>query len=298
MIEDEINSANQKPRKRKLPLVKWLFVILAVLASGSIIPTAYALFTGGSDEAVGAIIVICMVLAGLAICLTAWILIIVDLAVGKKRNWSKVGSILLLLILPIVCIGVFLGAGQVAYTHYQPALAAQQKLEDEETKKAAKPNVHQDEKLVAVLKSVGAKDDYADLNLRWGTASQMMKLCGWADAGGCYDGEATIYVNSDTELSYQKTIVAHEYLHYVWYKQNLDDDRQLTSALTHLYGRSPHLQQRMNEGTEHQYLNSGGLQPTEFFAFGCTEISDIQLGQYIAGWCNRFIDTSALTALY
>ncbi len=157
--------------------------------------------------------------------------------------------------------------------------------------------VTQDAEIVAILKSVGAKGDYSDLNINW-TTGDMTEACGWAQATGCYKGNGSTKTLTLRKGNYNaeqlKTIVAHEYLHYVWYKHSLDQDTKLTSLLIDFYAKNPPFQNRVSS----HYVDSGGLKPTEFFSYGCTEIQDQRLGSYIASKCNEYIDTSTLTAQY
>lgn len=149
--------------------------------------------------------------------------------------------------------------------------------------------------MLATLKSLGARDsDLAELNLE--IKEDMQETCGWSEAAGCYKrGASTIVTRPDSVAD--RRHMAHEYLHYIWFKHNLDKDRHLTSQLIAFYGNNPSFQQRIN-GQHNRYVDSGGLQPTEFFSYGCTEVSNAKLGPYIAAKCNEYINTDSLPALY
>lgn len=156
--------------------------------------------------------------------------------------------------------------------------------------------VVQDPEIVSLLSSVGAKGDYSDLELTWSNGD-MEKDCGWADASGCYRGQGEshrLVLKRADNQAWLRVAVAHEFLHYIWYKNNLKDDQMLNSHLIDFYGKNPPFQNRINT----HYVDSGSLNASEFFSYGCTEVSDVRLGGYIANRCNEFIDTSTLSAMY
>ncbi len=276
----------QPKKKRVLRIVKWVFVALAIASSAGIMIPLTAAESGKNFT-----LQLVMFIAYLVVCLTAWVLIIVDLAVGKKRKLKIFANIGLFFALPVVCGGVLLGM------LYVQAMSIQA---DNDAAKAAR--FHQDPELLVALKDLGAKGNYGDLILE--QSADMARLCGWQDAGGCYTenefGEPVIYMKAGLRHenpNFFQVAAAHEYLHYVWHKNKLDDDRQLTSALIDLYGKNQALQQRVGESSQNHYLESGGLQPTEFFSYGCTEATQSELGDYIWGRCNEYIDASTLPQL-
>lgn len=155
--------------------------------------------------------------------------------------------------------------------------------------------VAQDPEILQLLDQIGAEGDFANLNMRW--SDDMLTECKWADAGGCYKSDGTVHelvMRRDIDRSFMKVAAAHEFLHYMWYKNDLDKDTRLTSYLIDFYGKNPSFQRRI---TTH-YVDSGALKPSEFFSYGCTEVSDARLGTYIAAKCNEYIDTSKLPAMY
>lgn len=101
-----------------------------------------------------------------------------------------------------------------------------------------------------------------------------------------------ITVKSGVPLSNQHVILAHEYLHYVWYRDKLDQDIKLVGELTTFYKNSHDLQFRMKDYT------SDMTKPTEFFSFGCTEFTNRHLTPYIVDKCNQYIDRSKLRMFY
>jgi len=108
-------------------------------------------------------------------------------------------------------------------------------------------------------------------------------------AAGQYDNyKKAITVKSDTHLDDQHTTLAHEYLHYVWYRDKLDKDTRLVSELTTFYRSNHDLQFRMKDYAPDL------TKPTEFFSFGCTEFTNRHLTPYIVDKCNQYIDRSKL----
>lgn len=111
----------------------------------------------------------------------------------------------------------------------------------------------------------------------------------WAD--GLYDHtKRAITLKSSAPPDHQKTILAHEYLHYVWYRDRLEEDRRLIGDLATFYSSSLDLQEIMST-----YKTK---KPTEFFSYGCTEWSDRRLSSYILEKCNQYIDRSKLSMNY
>ena len=83
-------------------------------------------------------------------------------------------------------------------------------------------------------------------------------------------------------------ILAHEYLHYVWERDKLKNDKRLVKELESFYQNDLDLQRRMtNYGAEM-------TKPTEFFSYGCTEWRDSRLTGYILQKCNHYIDRTRL----
>lgn len=86
--------------------------------------------------------------------------------------------------------------------------------------------------------------------------------------------------------------LVHEYLHYVWYRDKLDQDIKLVGELTTFYKNSHDLQFRMKDYT------SDMTKPTEFFSYGCTEFANRHLTPYILQKCDQYIDRSKLRMFY
>lgn len=158
-----------------------------------------------------------------------------------------------------------------------------------------KPPVSRDENIAAILYSVGGKEELLDnVSIKY--------VDKYKDKS--QNGEYAPVLNSDSTFSYgmitikegidptyEKTVIAHEYLHHVWQAQ-LDHMtlHDLTSQLMTLYGKDPWMQNRTD-----WYSDTNSLVPTELFSFYCTEASDKYLSQYVLDACNKYIDRSKLT---
>lgn len=240
------------------------------------------------DKGMPAIVNIWLLALALIVGFTAFIWSIFDIANADKGTRFK--RIALCISIPfiglaslIVSSSLFMGDAQLNTTAANASPTANA--------------VYQDPEILSLLNSVGAKGDYSNLTMKW-SSGDMASDCGWADSAGCYNGNSSsqtlILKKGDYSQEQLKTITAHEYLHYTWYKHSLDQDTRLTSLLIDLYAKNPAFQQRVST----HYVDSGGLKPSEFFSYGCTEIQDHRLGSYIASKCNEYIDTSTLSALY
>lgn len=168
----------------------------------------------------------------------------------------------------------------------------------DQTYSAATAPIEQDETILGMLRYLEAKDT-DNLELIVFTEDKAKAICNWELADGCQGrnskGRHQIAIK-DTQIK-NSTIIAHEYLHYIWNKHNFDLDKHLTSMLIAFYGRHPAFQYRI-DGEHNHYVKSGGLQPTEIFSYACTEVSSQILDNYIVQKCNEFINTDKLPALY
>lgn len=159
---------------------------------------------------------------------------------------------------------------------------------------AIKPPVSRDDKIVAILHSVGGKDELIDnVSIKYVDSYDNATANGEYQPVVSSDGNfsyGTITVKKGIDPTYEKTVVAHEYLHHVWQAQ-LDQQtlHDLTSQLMTLYGNDSWIKDRTN-----WYSDTNMLLPTELFSFYCTEVADQHLSQYVLDTCNKYIDRSAL----
>lgn len=159
---------------------------------------------------------------------------------------------------------------------------------------AIKPPVSRDEAIVAILHSVGGKDELIDnVSIKYVDSYNNATTNGEYQPVVSSDGTfsyGTITVKKGIDPTYEKTVVAHEYLHHIWQSQ-LDQQtlHDLTSQLMTLYGNDSWIKDRTN-----WYSDTNMLLPTELFSFYCTEVADQHLSQYVLDTCNKYIDRSAL----
>lgn len=147
-------------------------------------------------------------------------------------------------------------------------------------------NRHKDPELIKLAKQAGIKQDltYEPVSMYY-VDSYDDSL--WTQGRYInYKKAITILKNSVDQF----TTISHEYLHYVWYRDNLESDKRLVDELTGFYHRSRELQDRM--------ANYQEKEPTEFFSYGCTEWSDRYLTPYIVSQCNKYITRSVLRMTY
>lgn len=158
-----------------------------------------------------------------------------------------------------------------------------------------KPLVFRDENIVAILYAVGGKDELIDdVSMKYTDGYENDTSKGEYVPVINTDGTFSygiITVKKGLDSTYEKTVVAHEYLHHIWQSQ-LDQAtlHDLTSQLMTLYGKDIWMQDRTN-----WYSDSNYLGPTELFSFYCTEVSNKYLSQYVLDVCNKYINRSVLT---
>lgn len=159
---------------------------------------------------------------------------------------------------------------------------------------AIKPPVTRDDTIAAILHAVGGKDELIDnVSLSYVDGYKNKDTNGEYSPVINSDGTfsyGTITIKKGIEPTYEKTVVAHEYLHHIWQSQ-LDEQtlHDLTSQLMTLYGNDAWIKDRTN-----WYADSNMLLPTELFSFYCTEVADKYLSPYVLDTCSKYINRSAL----
>lgn len=162
---------------------------------------------------------------------------------------------------------------------------------------------YQNPEVIGVLKSVGPKIDYSELNLLYHDEDILPensksiynneRVYGlYSEYNGSFGLTKFLSIRRGVDLYVVKSTVAHEFLHYAWYKDNLDSDTGLVQGLNNLFNDSQNLRSRMSD-----YISQNAVSPTEIFSIACTELPDGEL-QGIAAYCNKYIDTSTLMAQY
>lgn len=160
---------------------------------------------------------------------------------------------------------------------------------------AIKPPVSQDQQLMAILESVGGnKDLMKDVSISYVDGYKDNKRAGEYQYVLDNDGKfsyGSITVKRGQDPAYEKVVVAHEYLHHMWESQ-LDDQAKhaLTSQLITLYGKDDWMKNQRVAS----YSDQNILEPTELYAFYCSESSDRYLSPEILTECGKYINRSTL----
>jgi hypothetical protein len=148
----------------------------------------------------------------------------------------------------------------------------------------------QDPSLLQRLKSTGAEYT-SGISLSY--VSSLSTQSGVKDAEAVYiDGVSPRIevLQSVKDDYYINNIIAHEYLHYIWYQRlSREDKDRLSSKLIALYSSDAEMRLRVEN-----YLSSDKLIPTELFSIYCTESSDVYVVS-ILNDCNRYINRSSLS---
>lgn len=260
-----------------------IVIIMAVL-SLIIIPTAFLL---GQDGPSGAILLLGLIIGTMSF-LLAW----VNFGVSRTSR-QRMARLLLVLIVSLPTIALLgiinssVGSPSAIFTR------SEQSIKSASSQGAASTIIEKDPKLLKTLQSIGAKGDYSELALNY-HQGDMAGICGSSNSVACYKKDSqnnqSITVSAQPGNRQLKTVLAHEYLHYAWHNNNLDDDKVLTSHLINFYAKNSDFQALIPD----HYLHNGGLHAGEIFSYACTEMSTDRLDGYISSKCGAFIDLSKL----
>lgn len=100
---------------------------------------------------------------------------------------------------------------------------------------------------------------------------------------------STIQVAQGLTIEQETRTLAHEYLHYVWYKVMTVNDRiELNDKLQVLLANDPAMQKRVEP-----YVKIDRLNNSELFSIYCTESTDSYMLSIVED-CNKYIDRSKL----
>lgn len=162
-----------------------------------------------------------------------------------------------------------------------------------------------DPQILASLERIGyTQRDLHNLDLVVASEAKVQEVCGWEEAGGCLYGDIS-ETSYDMEYYYELYVidtltteefdlfVAHEYLHYIWFTEELERNRDLVDALYDLYWTNAWIQERIVA----HYTEDKNDIATEIFSYGCTELDSETLGSFLSTECNRYINTAALPVL-
>ena len=116
-------------------------------------------------------------------------------------------------------------------------------------------------------------------------------VCGKVQAIGCYNG--TIYIYPEAlkgDRLEQRSILAHEYLHYVWDTASPADKERLSPYLNIMYGKYAAAFDRRTKDYETSGTLPGSADYTnELHSFMGTEISDAKLHPVLLEWYKKWL---------
>lgn len=213
----------------------------------------------------------------------------------KSREKNPLKKISVNVLRTYMWLGIIIGVGIAVIIPDPEVSTANAGIDVQQTNALFKPTLQSDATINASLAKVGATDtqwvetkfvpsyDTETIKDQAGTYQAFIDTAGNWSYG-------VLTVKQDTPARNLDSVVAHEYLHHIWYKA-LDNDMKtkLASDLISLYGNDTAMQERVKSYSENQIL-----QPTELFSFYCTEVGDRYLTQYILEHCNKYINRSTL----
>ncbi len=189
---------------------------------------------------------------------------------------------------------IFIFSYIISYTNSQLSTAGNEQVASAFTV----PTLARNENIDSILRSIGASDDeiikfstkYVNdfdtkiINDQLGLYQTYINV---TDGTFLY-GE--MHIKSGQDPSQERTMIAHEYLHHIWYAAlDAETKSKLESDLISIYGNDPAIRTRTVS-----YTSAQTLKPTELFSYYCTESSDGYLTAYILEQCNKYINRSSL----
>lgn len=153
------------------------------------------------------------------------------------------------------------------------------------------PDVEQDPELAAQLAEL-IVGDLPAITLKF--SNNLMADCQTSGLG-CYSPtEATLLMQPGLTDFRQPEILAHEYLHHVWFTDELDEDAELTVALAEAYADAEGLGSLVPHW-QSDYVNpDGSIEPTELFSYACTGLRPDQMVPVLAERCQQYLNLDAL----
>lgn len=213
----------------------------------------------------------------------------------KLRKKNPLGKISANVLRTYMWLGIIVGVGITAIIPDPQASTANAGINVKQTGSLFKPNLQSDATINAALVKVGATDTkWVETKFAPSYDSTILddqagEYQAYIDTAGNWS-YGVLTVKQGTTGATLDAVVAHEYLHHIWFK-TLDDPTKtkLTSDLIAIYGKDPVMQDRVKSYAQKQIL-----QPTELFSFYCTEASDPLLTSYVVSECNKYISRSVL----
>jgi len=115
------------------------------------------------------------------------------------------------------------------------------------------------------------------------------------DVSGCYKhDEQAIYLDALITDFRRPELLAHEYLHFIWERDELENNEALVEALQEAFSDSEGLGALIPEWQESYFQDDGTVVPTELFSYACTGLRSDQLPQAVSSQCEAYLETSAL----
>lgn len=216
----------------------------------------------------------------------------------KSRKKKPLYKISVNVLRTYIWLGIILGVSITAIIPDPQVSTANAGINVQQTNTLFKPNLQSDATINASLAKVGATDtQWVETKFVAGYGDKVLdgqtgEYQAFIDRAGNWS-YGILTVKQGTTGDALDAIVAHEYLHHIWFKA-LDDETKtkLTSDLISIYGKDSAMQERVKSYTEKQTL-----QPTELFSYYCTEASDPLLTPYIVSECNKYINRGVLNNL-
>ncbi len=213
----------------------------------------------------------------------------------KNRKQNPLATTSANILRAYMVIGIIISAIITAYISDPPVLSTDAGINVRQTNSLLKPTQVTDPTITATLAKVGAIDiDWIETKFVTSfddaiTSEQTGAYQAFIDTSGNWS-YGVLTIKQGESGAALDTIVAHEYLHHVWFK-TLDEatKTKLTSDLITIFGKDQVMQERVES-----YSKKQTLQPTELFSYYCAEVSDSLLTPLIVGECNKYINRGAL----
>lgn len=115
------------------------------------------------------------------------------------------------------------------------------------------------------------------------------------DVSGCYKhDEQAIYLDAEITDFRRTELLAHEYLHFVWEREGLENNEALVAGLEDAFSDAEGLGALIPDWQESYFQEDGTVLPTELFSYACTGLRSDQLPQAVSEQCETHLDTNAL----
>jgi hypothetical protein len=296
-VEGEVAKKPASKRFIFAALVNWILVwpiIMAAIAVGLLVAGGQLFGESITEEQQSGSVVRGYFLLFLAI-MVVICLLFSKLQKRNKHKFVSIGS-------PVLAVYMWLGMlfGGIILVNIGDGTSAGTNagISAQTTSSIVVPPLEHDPEIIAVLQQIGAThieaidERYVD-GYNEKLTDQLGKYQAYINLTTGDFLYGTLTVKRGQDKNQERDMIAHEYLHHVWFALFDEPTKQnLTSHLITLYGKDLWMQDRVKD-----YSDNGILQPTELFSYYCTESSDDYLTTYIKDTCNAYINRSALTML-